>query len=412
MKKYEWVDFEYNSAQTSDIGFTQLLAKTPRFISKSDYTAAQKRHVLIHEFQDICIKNFRNALENDDKELLHWLLNETPESFGVNYHRTLSDIHYTKPVFFRTDEMLFGQIAEIQCPGSSWGELELLYQYYLSNDFNVFLPSPAIEFSRQLREYLQDEQPKVHYLTDNASIPIGVKYFIKRTRPHILYWGIDRDIKASDCNFVRTHSFFGLCGENYFRERLEQNPPKFKYDFPPHVLFDQKATLVLPFWKKTRDFFSDEIRKIFIYSTPISSKMITLEDGREISINDFSNLTQANRRYYVKYAGTDVSENWGSKAVFRLSNESQQKCLERLKNCVSDYSKGKIWILQKEVSEKHNVCYLERCGEEKNENLNAKYSFFYGSSGLIGGVSSYRKHYKVHGQPDSVIDLILPSDCQ
>ena len=418
INSYQWVDNSYNQCFTSDIGFTQLLASEPYVIPASDYKKARDRLAVIHDFQDRCISLFRKALSGSDKELLHWLLNETPTSFGVPYHQGLKEHHYTKPVFFRTDEMSQGKIAEIQCPGSLWGEMELMYQNYLRLGYRIENGSPASEFTRQLRNYL-GESPVVHYLVDNASIPVGIRYFIQQTRPDIRYWGIDKNViafrkskKGNEetarivCNFVRTHSFFGLCGENYFNLRLKEETPNFKYDFPPYVLFDQKAPLALPFWKKTRDYFTDEIRSMIIFSSPICGNIIELEDG-PITIDDFSKQSRSKRRYYLKYAGTDVSINWGSRAVERLSNLSSTKCFELLQQCVLEYGRGKIWMIQKEISEEQQVTYVNRSGETKTENLNNKYSFFYGAYDLIGAVITHSKKHIVHGQSDSVVNLIV-----
>ena len=233
----------------------------------------------------------------------------------------------------------------------------------------------------------------------------------------MLYWGIDKNVKAMNCNFIRSHSFYGLCGENYFRTRIEQAKLKFKFDAPLYILFDQKATLVLPFWEKTKHLFSEDVRKIIIYSTPLIDETIELKNGEIVSLENFSKRPQSQRKYYLKYAGADVSINWGSKAVYRLNNYSSGKCLELLRACLSMYPKGKIWLLQKEYTEEIAISYYNReSGNIQNtsnslfcsDTFNAKYSSFYGPFGLIGFVGSYRKHYKVHGQPETVISILMP----
>lgn len=402
---YNWFDNEYNHCFATNTGFTQLFATSPSTVPTHEYTKIKERLKIIHDFQDRCIYLFRKAIAENDTELIHWLINETPTSFGVEYHKNLQEHHFTKPVFFRTDEMRLGKIAEIQCPGSLWGELEILYQFYKKNGGVVNEFSPAFEFVSQLRDYL-GKDPIVHYLTDNCSIPAGIRYFIQQTRPDVKYWGIDKDIKQLDCNFIRTHSFFGLCGENYFNLRLTLPPEKLLYDFPPYVLFDQKATLVLPFWNKTRQYFSDEIRDILIFSSPICNDKIQLENGEELTIEEFSALPQSQRCYYIKYAGSNVSINWGSRSVERLSNLGSQKCFELLKRCQTDYISGKIWLIQKEVKEKNTITYKERDGVINQESLNSKFSAFYGPSNLIGVVGTYSKKHKVHGQSDSVISIL------
>lgn len=402
MKGYNWLDEEINKTfPESTIGFTQLIATEPQFKN----IKANSRLELIHDFQDKCIEIFRKSLVDNDSVLLNWLINETPTSLGVDYHRGLSDECFKKPVFFRTDEMDFGKIAEIQCPGSHWGELELLHNYY--QDYFELGQAPAKAFTEQLKCYLKKSSPTVLYLTDNSSAPAGVRYFINKTRPEIKYWGIDSMVESKSCDFIRTHSFFGLCGENYHKLRLDLVRDSLKYDYPPYVLFDQKATLVLPFWSKTRDLFSDDIRNLIIYSTPLISNIIELEDGEKLSIEEFSKRPQSQRKYYLKYAGSDVTKNWGSRGVYRLSNESSISCETLLKRCLIASKQGNIWMLQKEISSKKEIEYFDKEGKKKIEKRNVKYSSFYGPMGLIGILGYYRKHFKVHGQNDTVLSLIV-----
>lgn len=402
MNCYDWLNEEINKTfPESTIGFTQKIATEPQFMSVN----ANSRLKLIHEFQDICIEIFRKSLVDNDRILLNWLINETPPSLGFDYHRLLSDDCFKKPVFFRTDEMDFGKIAEIQCPGSHWGELELLYNYY-KNCFNLG-QEPAKIFVNQLKRYLNKSLPTVLYLTDNSSAPAGVRYFISKTRPDIKYWGIDSMVEAKSCDFIRTHSFFGLCGENYHKLRLTSVGDSVEYDYPPYILFDQKATLALPFWSKTKEAFSDDIRDLIIYSTPLLTDLIELENGEILSIEEFSKKPQSKRKYYLKYAGSDVTKNWGSRGVYRLSNESSIGCETLLKKCLKASEQGNIWMIQKEISNKENISYYDKDGTVKIDKRNVKYSTFYGPMEVIGILGYYRKHFKVHGQNDTILSLIV-----
>jgi hypothetical protein len=403
---YQWADNLFNHSPLYNTGFTQLIAKKPYVISKNDFNAAMKRHETIHFFQEICLNIFKAALRGEvSTKILNWLLNETPESIGSNYHRSLQDSHYTLPVFYRTDETSMGKLTEIQCPGSLWGELQLVHDYFhdilhIGNSI-----SPAICFADQLERFL-GAKPIVHHLLDNASAPHGMRYFIEKTRDKVKYCFIDTDIKPDDCNFIRTHSFFGLCAENYFKERIEKLGKKIKFDFPPYVLFDQKATLILPFWSLTRDLFTDDVRDMLNYTTPLLPNGITIQNGDTLTIEEFSNLPRSKRCYYLKYAGSDVSKNWGSKAVYRLSNESTKKCFERLAICLKNFDKGEIWLLQKEDFQNDKIEYSDKFGNIKTENFRAKFSSFYGPYDLIGLLAMHRQHNKVHGQKETVISYV------
>lgn len=419
-KIYEWADMQLSAGYHSDIGFTMLFEENPCFVDPKIFVSIKKNASIIRRFQDICIKLFRDSLsESGDKTIRHWLINETLDSYGLEYHRNLSDKHYTRPVFFRTDEPTLGKIAEIQCPGSLWGEMQLAYEYFQAK-LSLKEPLPAEVFSKQLTEYLRT-QPIIHYLTDNASSPIGVRYFIEKTRQFLKYYGIDKNVtprkipnKESGnaeiimpCNFVRTHSFYGLVGDNYFWERLPLAGEEIMFDFPPNILFDQKATLVLPFWDRTRDYFDEEIRNLLIYTTPILPDGVTLEDGQHYSLDEFCQLPRSKRRYYAKYAGTDVTINWGSKAVERLDNKITD-CREVMNKAVRMFDKGEIWLLQTSVGDKEDVRIIERNGQLKNDCTSSKYSLFYGPFGLIGTLCMHRHHYKVHGQKNTSLSCIIP----
>ncbi len=407
IKIYEWADQNYNNSFTADTGFTQKFRTGLTLLSKNNYENYYTRLKLIHTFQNKCIEIFRRALKDDDQLMLNWLLNETPVSFGKNYHKELEDIFYKRPVFFRTDELDYGKICEIQCPGSLWGELQLCYEFAKGQYTEFDMQSPVENFNMQLTKYLGD-QPVLHYLIDNASGQPGVRYFISKSRKctsPIKYYGIDKNINSEDVNFVRSHSVYGEWAENYFKERITKK--SVQYDLPPYILFDQKATLCLPFWSKTKSYFSDEIRNIFAYTTPIYDDTLELPEGK-CSIDDFSEWPRSERNYYLKYAGADVSLNWGSKAVYRLSNLSKEKCKNILYEKIEEAKRGRIWILQENIIRDEDVEYIERNGDIKKDKMRGKYSGFYGPYDFLGLLTMYRKFNKVHGQEDTVIALGIP----
>src|ERR1700743_184795 len=96
-------------------------------------SAPEARLRVIQEFFDSCLSIFTDALNNKcSRDLYRWLLNDTPASLRRRWHLALPRAVYTRPMFFRTDESPAGQVMEIQCPGSGWGDLCLLRDAYLS----------------------------------------------------------------------------------------------------------------------------------------------------------------------------------------------------------------------------------------------------------------------------------------
>jgi hypothetical protein len=195
--------------------------------------------------------------------------------------------------------------------------------------------------------------------------------------------------------------------ENLFKERLRGAVAgRVIFDLPPVLVFDQKLPLCLPFFEETRSLFSNEIRDILAYSYPVFENGFRDFDGEWVDIQDFIKRPRARRRYFLKYAGCDVSVNWGSRSVFRL-NDNKAGALLRM--ATDDAKRGRFWLIQPEISEKEQISYFDKNGGgEVRRELTAKYSCFYGPTKLVGIRTMHRRHYKVHGQEDTVLGVAIP----
>ena len=286
---YDFLDKQINTELGINTGFNSLISPYPYNLEEDCAEKFFSRYKIIKEFQKICLKLFQRSLKGkEDPEIAKLILNEIPDYLGHDYHIELPERDDQTPVFFRTDEVIPGKITEIQSPGSSWGVYEQIYNFYKThNDFNrpkrIFNSPLSEEFTKALRVHL-DSEPVVHHLLDNASIPNGMRYFIQKTRKAGLkYFGYDRDIVSYDCNFIRAHAFLGLISDNFRWYRLKKYKEEgLLFDLFPSILFDQKMPLIFPFYEKTKNFFSDEIRDIFPYSTLIRPEGITLENNEKI----------------------------------------------------------------------------------------------------------------------------------
>src|SRR5512136_2393911 len=169
MDVYEWADSLINVCPRYESGFTQLLATKPYRMSSDLLGPYESRLPLIRAFQQTALDLFRAALSGKTHPaVLHWLMNETPESLGIPYHRTLEDRHFTLPVFFRTDEVRPGRINEINCPAALWGELQLAFEVAVRVGYCAGDVSPADQYAAQLTDFLQ-ETPVVHHFLDKSS---------------------------------------------------------------------------------------------------------------------------------------------------------------------------------------------------------------------------------------------------
>ena len=134
---------------------------------------------------------------------------------------------------------------------------------------------------------------------------------------------------------------------------------------------------------------------------------LELESGL-VSINEFCNLSRKKRGYYLKYAGSNVSMNWGSHEVNRLSILSSEKCSALLKKCLGHYNSGEIWLLQKEDTHDDVISYVDRDSNEFQKEFRLKLSSYYGPDNCIGILAMHRNFFKVHGQNDTVISYVMP----
>ncbi len=409
---YQFLDDQINSSLGVNLGFNNLIASGLYTFDSDILKGFFKRYDLIKKFQEITLSLFKASLQGEfDPELAELVINELPDNQGWKYHQRLTERQHHTPAFFRTDEVAPGKISEIQCPGSSWGLYEQIYHFYQNHssvfgEQITFPKSLATAFADTVKQSVNPE-PCIHHLLDNASIPHGMRYFIQSTRKHNLkYYGYDKDVTPYNCNFVRSHDFVSLFYNNFAKQRLADCENQLiRYDLPPTALFEQKVIMSFPFWKKTRDYYSDEIRNLFPYTQIIRPEGFYLEDGCKICINDFIKLSRKERSYYLKYAGCDVSINWGSKGVFFAGSLSQKKINEIFSEIINGHANKKYWIIQKSYLESNTANYLTRNGDENKIKIHSKYSGFYGSNGLIGILIMERPFYKVHGNVDTIMNL-------
>lgn len=387
----------------SDVGFGMLAAERPVAVPRTVTLQYEGRYERIKALFGRWLIVLQDALDGKTApQVLSLLLGDSLPHMSSGFHRRLLTRYASTPVFFRADDPVPGQACEIQCPGSLWGVYALLEDFYrelgLYGDCSI-----CDRFVSDLDLVLNGRDPVVHHLLDNASIPGTMLYFLQGTRPRVRYAGYDRGVKAKDCNFVRSHSVYGLVAENHFEERLSAAVQgKLTFDLPPNLLFDSKAPLALPFWSHTKHYFSDQDRSLICRTVPVLPEGIEIEEAGLLSIEEFSALPRSKRQYYLKYAGADVAINWGSRAVYRLSNEGHDACLDRLQRAANDFARGRPWVIQTEATTKDDVTYVTREGDQRTDRKHVGWRAFHGPSGLLGLMMMYRDHYKVHGQDDTV----------
>jgi hypothetical protein len=402
------------AATCAPSAFTGLIATAPQSIQREAWSQLDRRNLKVREWQRTALDLFAASVRGDlPRTLADSILGHLPDHLGWGHHRGCPLGTAGTPMFFRTDQAADGTILEVQCPGSLWGVHEILSEFYAGAgllDAHRIVPLSA-RFVSEVRTRI-GAQPVIHHLLDNSSHPAGERFFIQRARRTALYFGYDLDIRPQDCNFVRGHDFFSLMTENFSserRRRLAAGEPI--YDLPPIVLFDQKLLLSFPFSSDTREHFDDATRKLFPHTTLVTPRGLQLEDGGSPTLEQFAALPRARRGYFLKYAGSDVARNWGSRAVFHLGKLSSEACERRLREVTSGWAWGERWIVQKEQSSEEQISFTTREGGIETTSEHSKHSVFYGPGGAMAVLIMFESFFKVHGSTETITTIGVSEDC-
>lgn len=390
--------------------FTGLVATSPHRASEEIWSATVRRNALLRSWHRTCLRLLAASVAGDmPPAVASALLDHLPDHIGWQHHRRLPLHDVGTPNFFRTDQSAGGTVLEVQCPGSLWGVHEIIREFYVgegAEGVGDTAPLSAL-FIKSLRDRLQTE-PVIHHLLDNSSHPAGERFFIQRARAGARYFGFDA-VRPQECNFVRSHDFPTLLVENFASERIARLIEGVSvYDLPPAALFDQKLLLSFPFWDETRAHFDEEIRQVFPYTTVLAPEGVRLETGEWVTLAQFVKLPRNRRQYFLKYAGSDVARNWGSRAVYHLGKLSCTACAERLGAALERYAAGERWILQRGCESTEEVSFITREGRISTTTAHSKHSVFYGPNGPLGMLNMFEKFYKVHGSTETITTIAIP----
>lgn len=398
-------------ATRSPATFSGLVVSTPPLIPPGRWASLQGRHDTLRSWHRTSLELLAASVRGEmPRPIAASLLDHLPDHVGWRHHGQLPLRKVSTPVFFRTDQAEDGTVLEVQCPGSLWGVHEILLEFYADAGCEGARRTQPLSarFTEALRNKL-GANPIVHHLLDNSSHPAGERFFIQRARRDASYFGFDAGVRPQDCNFVRGHDFLALLAENFAGERIRRLVKgESVYDLPPVALFDQKLLLAFPFWDETRQYFSDAVRDLFPYTTVLTADGLRLESGEWVTLEQFAALPRRRRAYFLKYAGSDVARNWGSRAVFHVGKLSSTACEARLRAAVDRYDAGERWILQREHASEEEVSFITRAGEIGMIVAHSKHSVFYGPDGALGVLMMFEDFYKVHGSSETITTVGIP----
>lgn len=397
-------------------GLPNRICPTPELLGTTVLDQFEARYALIRDFQSQALRLFLASLDGEeDPVIASDFFRDLPPCFGSDFHRSLPRSRLEPPMFFRTDEVRPGRIAEIQCPGSGWGEQSLLHEYFCHTDNDHRsstnqCESPAAVFNNALLTKFESP-PRIQHFFENSSSWLSNFLHICYSRLSACaptYWGFEPNLRAKDCNLVRTHLFVSLLAENFSSHRLEEyRNGLLHYDLPPICIFEQKLLLALPFEPQTSHHFPEEARTLFPFTTIVRPSGVRMASGDIIPLSTFGTLSRRQRNVFLKYAGIDPSRNWGSRAVYSAGELSKAQMRRLLRKITHEYQTGKgLWIAQACESEQTQREVLRHDGTTTGIEGYSKYSAFYGPSGFISANQMVREKKKVHGQPDSTVNLV------
>lgn len=349
-----------------------------------------------------------NQLENALKSML---FSEQIMGMGLEYHSNLPEFGWNPPLLYRTDQSINGKIFEIQAPGSGWGDIPLIFRILSNlkgtdNLYEKYRQEYIAKYVKTIQQITNQKSPKVGHFLDASSNPASMRYLLSITSNHIKYWGMDEKTSMHDLDCVISHSAISILSLNFCEEYFRKASNKeLSFVLPPNLLFDQKIIYALPFLKSTKSFFSDQVRNMFPYTTYIDNNGFLLEDNTFITIEDFVQLPESQRHYYLKYAGPNTNFNWGSRSVYRLNKKSS---FEALRKAGELSQRGQIWIIQSDVTTDSDICSIDY-SRDINEIIRAKnhvkLSAFYSPFDYFGCKVMFRNHYKVHGTSDTYVGV-------
>lgn len=365
------------------------------------------QRLLIDDFFNTTKSIARQSLNLENKQINNILFSESYAGMDLKFHQNLPDCCWLNPVLYRTDQSISGKIYEIQAPGSGWGDIPLLVTIFQKAGYN--LPNHILKFvdnyTKAIISVTKKDHPKVFHMLDAASAPVGMRYLLAQTRSIIKYWGLDKEVNMSDIDYITAHSAASLITSNFYNNYLSLAiEGKMRFGIPPNLLFDQKAIYVLPFYRETSSLFSDKVRNLFPFTSIIENDGFYDNNNQFISIKDFVK-SKINRTYYLKYGGPNLNNNWGSRAVFRLSGKN---CLKLLSDANERSKLGEVWLIQEDVSKDglDNITNDLRDIIIKQK-LHVKISAFHSCLETLGFKIMARKHFKVHGQVDTYTGIAI-----
>lgn len=315
------------------------------------------------------------------------------------------------PLFGRADQPNLEKTIEMQIPGSGWGYMLGASNVFASicKDGQPWGEGLDVAFVRAMRELSGKENPRVIHVLHNEGHLREAESFAQACSQRGIQMEVSlREVPELDgVDVIRRPPLRdllsfpggGMTVELYLGGKIEMEPP-------PNLLYDEKAAMVLPFHPQTSRFYSDGVRELFPETHLVTRLNPPQFEGELIFWDEIPELSKSQRRFILKYAGSNPRTRGNARAVFNLQDSSRAKTEELIRCALDDWNLGEPWLIQRRIKEKFPVTLLAHEGNLCDVRWYARFNPMYylgDNPHVTGGCATFRNFWKVSAGEDHLI---------
>ena len=326
----------------------------------------------------------------------------SPETVEWSRAFTASE-RVVNPCFARPDMSQCGKIVELQIPGSTYGVISIFEPGLIEGTKNIYRSVSGTDADRWLYVYFNRNMVKD---TEHLTQQVGMRLCIREIPDN---W--------RNYSLIRRQFLHQLIEVPHGKDVLAAAlTGDIIIDPLPCLLFDQKLMSVFPFHSKLRSLYGDDVRNIMPQTALLEKDKhgnpLPVYLGEKcLSIHEILTMSNSQRDFVLKYAGTDPWLRFGGHGVYRLKGLSHERCKKLFAEALRS---NDPWILQEGCWEKHLAVFLNGTGELHN--VEDYYTLWrpvfslYPEPKMVSLVVYQSQSWKVHGTSESLITVPAITD--
>lgn len=181
-----------------------------------------------------------------------------------------------------------------------------------------------------------------------------------------------------------------------------------------NLLEDTKIPVGLVSHPDIRDLMPKHLRSLFPdanllpsdYDSPFSL------GENHYTLQRLVEMPRLQRRFVIKYAGTNMEYGFGGRAVYRLRDMQRNQLIRVLDYALDQVQRGHIWVIQSLDMTYHTLSYLSKTQAvlHQSDRLYARYNFYYyfrfNRVLLIEAVANLRSIWKATSADDAIYSMV------